>query len=217
MSLQPGLSESALRRMRNYAGRYARLSDEADDLVQDVLLAAISQNRKLDDERFLAWAFGAIRLRASFVARTAARRRRRDSDFASCDRSSPNVLPGLPECFLSCLPPSLQILARLVVLGMDRQEIAYLLAVPDTALRQRIRALRRAIARSSYRIDEPVTSLPATVFDGLRRRALRRSLQHGSGRRIAIADPDGQNILLAVAHVSPSDGNKGCMSNRSKP
>ena len=64
------------------AARRTRTPDEADDLVQDVLLIALEQGRALDDPRFPAWAAGVLRRRALFVARTAGRRARREAAFA---------------------------------------------------------------------------------------------------------------------------------------
>jgi len=206
--MRGGLSISTLRRMRNHAERMSARPDEAEDLVQDVLLAAVSQGRSVHDEKFLAWAFGAIRLHARFVARGAVRRRRRETEYSTQDRAPTEDLPHLPEAFVSTLPPSLQILARLVALGLGRGEITYLLSVSDTAFRQRVRALRKAVASAGIGIDSLSTSGPARTLDGLRRRGLIQALERHSGHRIAVADPDGQNILLTVAHILPAAGNR---------
>ena len=47
---------------------------------------------------------------------------------------------------LSGLPPSLKSVAALALTGHSKREIAYLLDLPETALRQRFSALRRTLA-----------------------------------------------------------------------
>lgn len=216
MSAQAGLSMAMIERMRAYAMRASARPEDADDLVQDVLLAAIAQGRPCHGDRFLPWAFGAIRLHARFVARGAGRRRRREADYASCPHPAADDRRRLPDAFVAALPPSLRTLARLIDRGMDRTEIAYLLAVSDTALRQRVHALRQAVAAAGERLDGAL-AIAAGAPDGLKRRALKVALGHHSGRRIAVADPDGHNILLTLAHVSPGRGNMVGNRNRSLP
>ena len=202
-----GISSQTLRRLHRLAERLARRSEEADDLVQDALLAALNQKRDWDEKRFLAWASGVIRHRAMFLARTAGRRRRRDTNYAVETTSPAPPHARLPTQFIDSLPPSLQTIALLANAGLGRVEIAHLLGISDAALRKRISDLRRAWRESGA---EPDLSLPVPQHRppcGLLRRSLRSALQKLPAARFAIADPDGHEIFLGCAHKIPNRGN----------
>lgn len=203
----PPLSVAALRRLHALAARYSRVRHEADDIVQDVLLAAVAQGRSVVDPAFMAWATGAIRLRALFLARTAARRTRRESAYAAeAPTARPAPLLRLPKAFVEELPPSRRILALLVNLGMNRNEIAYLLGLTDVALRQRIAGLRRAMASAGVSFL-PVAERCGDARRGLARRALKAALPQRPLRQFAVRDPDGLTILISGGHVCPNRGN----------
>ncbi len=200
---------SRLRMLRGMATRWAATADEADDLVQDVLLAALEQRRSLDDARFPAWAFGVLRRRSLFLARTAGRRRRREADYAG--ESAPPAARDrrLPREFLESLPASLRTVALLANAGLGRHEIANVLRIPDTALRQRISGLRTAWKRAGAAPELP-ESEGGRSSDGLRRRALKTTLGRLPAGRLAMADPDGHPIFLSdSAHIRPGYGNQG--------
>lgn len=203
----PPLSIASLRRLRSIAARCSRVQHEAEDVVQDILLSAVAEGRNTADPSFMAWAAGAIRLRARFVARTAARRTRRESDYATA-RQPAKAAPGLrlPESFVESLPPSRRVVALLVNLGMSRHEIAYLLGLTDVALRQRIAGLRKAMAAAGVN-PLPVIEQCGDVPRGLARRALKAALPRRPIRQFAVRDPDGLTILISGGHVSPDDGN----------
>jgi RNA polymerase sigma-70 factor (ECF subfamily) len=196
-----------LEALTRVAARCSAIPHEAEDLVQDVLLSAIEKNRDLGDPGFLPWASGAIRNCARFAARTAARRKRREHAYAVEDDRSVPSLPRLPDTFIASLPRSRRAIALLINLGMDRREIAYLLGLSDTAMRQRIAGVRRAFAGSSGEAE----SHPHPLFppNGLARRALKASLPKRGGRRFAVRDPDGLPVFFAASgHVSDVGGNR---------
>ena len=202
------ISASSIEALHRIALRYADSPDEADDLVQDMLLAALEQPRVWDGGDFQAWVGGVFRRRALFVARTEWRRRRREDSYAVDAGSSPDSSRRLPRDFIETLPPSLQTVALLANIGLGRTEIGGLLGIADTALRQRVSALRRAWR--SFGGDPEVEEIPRGYppLCGLRRRSLRASLAQLPGARFAVADPDGHEILFATAHNSPARGNQ---------
>ena len=202
----PQLTASTLRSLRAVAARHSAVAHEADDIVQDILLSAISQGRSPADPNFIAWATGAIRLRTRFVARTAARRRLRDRAHCLNRDLGGDLQRRLPKEFVDALPPSRRIVALLVNLGMGRREIAYLLGLNDVALRQRIAGLRKSVETSGVRpqsFAERHTDAPV----GLARRMLKAALPPRPIRQFAVRDPDGVTILISGDHVSSRRGN----------
>lgn len=201
------ISASCLQVLQKMALRRALTPDEADDLVQDVLLAALEEGREFNGAPFLAWASGVLRRRAMFLARTAGRRRRREAAYAAAITAARGRLRRLPRPFIDSLPPSLQTVALLANAGLGRREIAGLLRISDTALRQRISALRRAWKRSGAAADLleilPEPSQPS----GVRRPSLKAMLVKLPEGRFAVADPDGHPLYLSSAHNSPGRGN----------
>lgn len=201
------LTVSSIDALHRMARRYADSPDEADDLVQDMLLAALDQRRDWDDARFQAWARGVFRRRAVFIARTEGRRRRREASYAA--EAAPTRVPSrtLPRGFIDTLPPSQRTVALLANAGLGRAEIAALLGIADTALRKRISGLRRAWRAfgGAPEIDELPRGYPS--LDGPGRRFLKTSLVRVPGARFAVADPDGHAVLFA-AHISAARGNK---------
>ena len=202
------ISSSTIKALRRVACRYAFTADEADDLVQDILLAALEHKRDCRDSEFFRWASAALRRRAKFIARTAGRRRRREAVY---ERET-FPLQGkrrLPHDFIITLPPSLRTVAILVNAGLGRAEVAHLLALPDTALRQRVSGLRRAWARTGAvaELFDSELALRGRTACGLLRRTLKINLTRMAGHRFAIADPDGHQIFISVAHISRGSGN----------
>lgn len=201
------MATERLRTLHAMATRRATSPDEADDLVQDVLLAATEQGRTLDDPQFTAWAAGVLRRRALFVARTAGRRRRREAAYAAEDAPAFEATRKLPASFVEALPPSLQVVALLANAGLGRAEIAHLLRLPDTALRQRISGLRKAWHRTGMTPAEPDVAI-LKAGNGPRRRALKAGLVKLPQGHLAVADPDGHPIFLSDgAHKPAGDGN----------
>jgi DNA-directed RNA polymerase specialized sigma24 family protein len=203
------ISVSTIESLRRVAHRYAYASDEVDDLVQDVLLAALAQKRDFRGPNFLPWACGTVKRHAMFLARTAGRRKRREALYGSQPFPSTGGERRLPQDFITALPPSLRTVAILVNAGLGRAEIAHLLALPDTALRQRISGLRRAWVRSGADVEFLEDELAPRGREpcGLLRRSLKANLTKLRYRRFAVADPDGHRIFFSGAHDSPGRGN----------
>jgi DNA-directed RNA polymerase specialized sigma24 family protein len=197
----------SLRVLQEMAARRAGSPEEAEDLVQDVLLAALEQDRALEDPGFPAWAYGVLRRRALFVARTAGRRRRREAEYAAQPSLAPREGQRLPREFIDSLPASLQVVALLANAGLGRAEIVSLLRISDTALRQRISGLRKAWKKAGIAPDPNDDGLRLSA-GGPRRRALKAGLGNLPAARLAVADPDGHPIFLSdSAHIRPTRGN----------
>lgn len=215
------LSPERWRRLRRWATQCSRRPDEAEDLLQDVLLAAIEAGRADD-----AWLHGALRKRAAFLARGAIRGRRRE-DAATAwleDRDERGIGPDVGDgdaasvtalaLLASRLPPASRQVLALAVHGLGPGEIQWLLRTSPAALRQRLAVIRRALrglpapARNEIEGRWPRRALPAAHDPrfGLRRRVL-----VSTGRALSAAgshDPDGHLLLVAgSAHVSVPVGN----------
>ena len=189
------LSAGTIEALMQVAARCSAVQHEAEDLVQDVLLAAIEKGRDCGDSSFLPWAAGAIRNHARFVARTAVRRKRREHTYTVEHEPSAHPLPRFPDAFVTTLPRSRRVVALLINLGMGRWEIAYLLDLSDVAMRQRIAGLRKVFAGFTGNAESgPEPPFPA---DGLARRALKTSLPTRGQRRLAVRDPDGTPIFFS--------------------
>lgn len=201
------ISAADLQALRRIACRYARAAHEADDVVQDVLLAAIRSGRACDDAAFLPWAYGAIRNRSHFLARSAARRRARETAHRDLHGARQTPAGRIPDDVVAGLSPALRVVALLANLGMGKVEIAYLLGLGDQAVRQRIHGLRKAVARSGATMETAQQEGEAAGSPGLARRRLKRSIPPRGERRFAVRDPDGMGIFFAVAHIPPTDGN----------
>lgn len=188
------------------ARRLARRPEEADDLLQSALLAALESGRTdLASPETRRWLSGVIRNRAAFDARTSARRRRRDSAwgedvFPRTERGgggSPRLRGETvgPAATLPNLSPSLRLTALLALSGHTRQEIGWLLNLSDTALRQRISQLKRALANAPAPDAAPTGPL---AFGRIRRALL------GPARRenafLASHDPDGHLFVVSRSH-----------------
>lgn len=207
---EAGITAPSIDALRRMALRYADSPDEADDLVQDMLLAALEQQRDRDGAGFLAWARGVFRRRALFLARTEGRRRRREASYAAevDAATSRETSRKLPRRFIDTLPPALRTVALLASIGLGRAEIARLLGITDTALRQRISKLRRAWRESggTPEISEIPRGYPPLC--GPRRRSLKAGLARLPGARFAVLDPDGHSVYFGAAHNSPVRGNQ---------
>lgn len=208
------LTLDTYRRLRAQALRLCRRADEADDLVQETLLAALSAGR-----HDLPWLSGVLRRQAALAARVGTRRRRREAAFdASADDQAPPDPPDPPgparPAWLATLPPSARRLAVLALHGLSADEIRWILRIPPTAFRQRLTRIRQAVAAlaPSQRAESLALAQlrdPARAVDlpfGLVRRALKAAMRVGEG--LGTHDTDGHLILIdAGAHASPSRGN----------
>jgi RNA polymerase sigma-70 factor (ECF subfamily) len=214
--------------LRAVARAHSRVSDEADDLLQDALLEAVRAGRAdLSQAANYRWITGTIRNLGSMRARGAVRRRLREarwtaeeasqSELASELRNVPLPWREIPE--IVELPPSLRQVALLALSGHDRREIAWLLNVSEAAMRQRIATLRRKLSQLAAPTTPSMTADRALPL-GLIRRALLPVVV--ASQSAGAHDPDGHLLVLSRtdAHVLPIGGNtqaRSPMSNRISP
>lgn len=178
------------------ARRASRRPDEADDLVQTALLAALESGRTdLAAPETRRWLAGVIRNRAAFDARSSARRRRRETGWSEAQPAAASAEAARPE--LAHLSPALRVTALLALSGHTRQEIGWLLNLSDTALRQRISQLKRALDA----VPAPDAGPTGALAFGRIRRALL-----GPARRpeafLASHDPDGHLFVVSRSQIS---------------
>lgn len=186
----------------NLARRIA--PQDAEDVVQDALLIAIEAGRHdlglPDNARWLA---GVVRNRARMAARTARRRRGRESRWMAerHDAARPATTP-VGE-ILAGLPPALRTLAALALTGHNRREIAWLLDLPDTALRQRVSALKRHLVGRGLAAPAELTGLNLDLAYGCIRDALLPALLRHGGM-FASHDPDGHLFVVRRSQTGAS-------------
>lgn len=203
------------RRLRARARRLSRRAADADDLLQDALLAAIEAGR--DDP---AWLEGVLKNRAAMTARGESRRRRREAICADPDPDpgttpAPEAVDHAParEGLLRALPPAARRVAVLALHGLSADEIRWILGVTDTAFRQRLTRIRKALGELPPALRAQAQGLaylrdPARAVDlqfGLVRRSLKAALAGRAG--LGTHDADGHLLVIRGAHVSPPGGN----------
>lgn len=197
------------RRLRARARRLSRRPEDADDLVQDALLAALEAGR--EDP---AWLDGVLRHQAAMSARTAVRRRRREAAVAEAGATEhAEPFPVAPNPLLRQLPPAARRVAVLALHGLDAGEIRWILGLADTAFRQRLTRIRKALGElpPAQRAEAQALAYlrdPARAVElqfGLVRRALKAALAGRAG--IGTHDADGHLIVIRGAHRRPPGGN----------
>lgn len=184
------------------ARRVVRRADEAEDLVQTALLAAIEAGRiDLADPDNRRWLAGTIRRRAAFDARTAARRRARETHVAvaQVEQADPQ---GPPLSFVATLSPALRTTALLALTGHTRREIAWLLDLSDPALRQRIAEIRKLWRRAGGGSFSEIPGLSGTLRFGQVRKALMHPVMRGDAV-LASHDPDGNLFVISSRSAHP--------------
>lgn len=198
--------------MLRHARRFTKRADEAEDLLQEVLLSAIEAGRSdLSDPDNRRWMVGALRKRALFEARTAARRKNRDSSYSdSFDQViDPSIKPkeSMPLEFLSTLPKSLRTTTLLILTGHSKQEIIYLLQITDQAFRQRLTSIRKRWKASNNTPIEDLSMLDSSLPLGLIRKALLMPAK-SEDVHLASHDPDGNLFLVCSQNNSEKRSQK---------
>jgi RNA polymerase sigma-70 factor (ECF subfamily) len=192
------------------AARFAKRRGEAEDLLHESLLAAVQARRPdLRDERNRAWLAGTIRNKAMMAARSAARRKRRETDAGARGRESAQPKPARAAAAddgtfdqLRALPGAARVVAILALHGLRRDEIAYVLDLSPEAMRQRLTTLRKRWGDLSEAAREDAIDRAHA-----RRRSLGQELESGLIRRALLAfllgqpglgthDPDGHLIVF---------------------
>lgn len=169
---------------------------EAEDVVQEALISAIAAGRSdIESPDNARWLTGVVRNRARMEARTARRRKGRETAWQAARAPDAKTSDAKPDDVLAGLPPALRTLAALVLTGHNRREIAYLLHLPDTALRQRVSALKRHLTAKNLAAPEELTGLSLDLAYGrIRDVLLPALLRHGGV--FASHDPDGHLFLI---------------------
>lgn len=198
------------RQLRAQALRLTRRVEEAEDLVQDTLLAALQAHRA-----DLPWLIGVLRHQAAMAARTAVRRRRRETQLTIDEEASPaEALAPASRAWLATLPPSARQVAVLALHGLSADEIRWILRIEPTAFRQRLTRIRKALGElppelraqglALAYVRDPVRSVELQF--GLVRRALKAAMEAGEG--LGTHDADGHLlVIVARAHTTASRGN----------
>ena len=193
--------------LRAQARRLSRSAEEAEDLVQDTLLAAVEQGR-LSAQGDGAWLAGVMRRQAALRIRSETRRRRREreADLQPVACAGVAIADGRPpsRAFLRGLPPASRQVAVLALHGLDAAEIRWILGLDAAAFRQRLARLRRALATlgsgDSADAREAARAGPPRHGDlafGRIRRALMAALR---GPALGTHDPDG-HLLVVRGHA----------------
>lgn len=196
-------------RLLALARRASNWSSQAEDLLQDALIESIRAGRQdfgtLENRR---WLGGVIRNKAKMLARGETRRRRRETAWSepdgessesarlsSADRHSSSGERRDIADILTGLPPALKALAALVLTGHNRREIAYLLGLEDTALRQRVSQLRKRFTAAGIEMPAGMPGLSLDLAYGRIRDALLPALLRHGGI-LASHDPDGHLFVV---------------------
>jgi RNA polymerase sigma-70 factor (ECF subfamily) len=101
------------------------------------------------------------------------------------------------------LPPALKAVAALALSGHSRREIGYLLRLPDTALRQRLSALRRKLMARGLALPATTPGLSLDLSYGRIRDALLPQLLREGGL-FASHDPDGHLFIIRRSQTGAS-------------
>jgi RNA polymerase sigma-70 factor (ECF subfamily) len=190
------------------ASRWSRRRDEAEDLLQDALLAAVKASRTdLGDPKDRAWFAGVIRRKALMEARSGARRRRREASLVKTSNPASASDDQTLLALVQRLPRASRIVATLALHGLNRAEIASVLDLSPTALRQRITSIRRAMRNVERDIEPRFATIAGELEAGLLRRSLLGLVRRQGG--FGTHDPDGHLILFARRgpHNSSPGGN----------
>ncbi|MGP1274396.1 MAG: RNA polymerase sigma factor [Caulobacterales bacterium] len=199
--------QSVYARLLNTARRHARLAHEAEDIVQDAMLAAFEAGRSdLDDPANRLWLNGVIRNQARMRARGAMRRKSREAvlapeTFADTERDRADMTLG---AWVAGLPRALRPVAALVLTGHTRAEIRSALGLADTALRQRLQNLKRAAKASGIEAGALLALRPDLAHG-----VLRRGLLDVVSRRqatFATYDPDGNLLVFRTPALTKPAG-----------
>ena len=185
------------------ARRRSRRADEAGDLLQTALLAAIEAQRgdmtRVENRRWLA---GVLRNRALHEARSAARRRLREGAYALRQAEEDDGPTAEPDPFVMTLPPALRTTALLALTGHTRAEIAWLLGLSDPALRKRISDIAKRWRQSGRRVPPGHGEPRGNLAFGLLRRSLIGRVQ-APDVVLASHDPDGHLFVVASQFARP--------------
>jgi RNA polymerase sigma-70 factor (ECF subfamily) len=189
-------NKQSYRDLLRYARKVSRRADEAEDLLQDILLAAVKAGRA--DMTLAAnrrWLTGAMRKHAMFQARCAVRRRSREAAVVDVG-SAQGEDEGCVGRFVQTLPPGLRTTALLALAGQTKPEIAWLLRLSDATLRQRIAQIRKRWRAAGMGDGVELSGLGGTLAFGRIRQGLLPATRQ-SDVVLASHDPDGHLFVVS--------------------
>jgi DNA-directed RNA polymerase specialized sigma24 family protein len=222
------MNRETYRLLRIKALRLTRRGADADDLVQDTLLAALEAGRS-----DAAWLAGTLQRQALMTARSAVRRRRREALVAmEFDEVAPaTAIENAPAKFVLTLPKAARRIATLALHGLDADEIRWIAGVTPAAFRQRLTSIRKALAALPAPLRQRQATLAIThearvgahAF-GLLRRALKSALHgrdglgtHDADGHLLVLRPAGAELPKTFAHGSSRGGNHPAPSEEKGP
>lgn len=205
------------------AQRIAYNANEAQDLLQEALIVAIDKNRldfSSDDDQ--KWIAGVMRKKALHESRTISRKNNRDQVFSSekqrhseSDTHEPPIdTVDTLHPLLDKLSPAARKVAVLVIHGLNRKEICTLLSLSDTAFRQRLTSIRKALNPLPSKLHQEIIALAyasrqqreaqePSLPVGLIRRALLKSLNRNADNNpqsVGTHDPSGHLIVVSTTN-----------------
>lgn len=179
-----------------YASKVTFQSHEAEDLLQTALLAAIEAGRAdLTCVNNRKWLIGAIRNQSAFYARSAARRQKREASVAYLSDMETESAVATTD-FVNTLPSSLKTTALLALTGHTKAEIAWLLQIADSALRQRIVQIKKRWRLYDGRHVLELGGLSADLPFGRIRKSL-MTLPLRDSATLGSHDPDGHLFMVS--------------------